>query len=264
MGIAGTEILKKSLTDFWYIPKDVFLRVAEAVIWQKQKFESPILDIGCGDASMAKFMYKDIKRIDVGVDINKDSVLGAKKSGFYQQVRLADATKMPFKAKKFKTVISNCTFEHIENDRQAVKEAGRVLKKGGKLMLTVPSKRYEKAMKRYFKGKKKAEAYNKRVEHRHYRDLKGWKKILKGNGLEVVKHEYYFPDKAVSMELRLFRLATFKPYKRELWSYMIDPRFERLFPKKLIATGFYWLLRSYFKDMWQVDGNMLFIVARKR
>jgi len=263
MESVGVDIFKKCCLTFWHAPADAFSRAIEAIVWQRQEVKSPVLDIGCGDGGVSKFLFKGKKKIDVGLDINKESVRLAKESGFYKQVRLGDATRMPFKSSRFKTVISNSTFEHIENDRLAVKEVARVLKKGGSLMLTVPTKRLKKQLVKYLKKDKLIKAFDKRLEHWHYRSLAEWRQIMKKNGLEIIKHEYYFPDRAVRVWLKLFRLMTFKPYKRELWSYLKDPRFEKLLPKRLIAYGFYYYLRGYFRGMFDADGNLLFIKARK-
>jgi 2-polyprenyl-3-methyl-5-hydroxy-6-metoxy-1,4-benzoquinol methylase len=52
----------------------------------------------------------------------------------------ATAEKIPFKANMFDTLIAGELVEHLKNPKNFVKEAWRVLKKGGALVLTTPNR----------------------------------------------------------------------------------------------------------------------------
>ncbi len=52
---------------------------------------------------------------------------------------IADACQLPFEDNFFDIAVSFDVFEHIENDVKAVSEVHRVLKKGGKLVYSVPA-----------------------------------------------------------------------------------------------------------------------------
>lgn len=52
---------------------------------------------------------------------------------------VGDAAKLPFKADTFDVAVAIESFEHIEKNQKAMKEARRVLKKNGQLILTVPT-----------------------------------------------------------------------------------------------------------------------------
>lgn len=258
------KTLKLFSNEFWFAPQDAFLRTADALIWKKQKFVYPVLDIGCGDARISKLLFKGRKKMDVGLDINEKEIKNAEKSGFYKKVVCADAAKMPFKDNSFWTVVSNSTFEHIEEDIKGVEEVSRVLKKGGKFLFTVPTKKLEKAALGYLKDKEKLNAYNKRVSHRHYRSLKEWEKILRKNDMEIVNYQPYFPKKTVAVWFKLYRMATFKPYRRELWSYLKDSPYGELAPKRLISFLLFKYLERFFDGMAKSKGCWIFIAARKR
>lgn len=62
--------------------------------------------------------------------------------GFYrtidQSIDFADATQLPYGNERFDWVIANHILEHIPNDRKAMSEMFRVLRKGGAAVLQVP------------------------------------------------------------------------------------------------------------------------------
>jgi len=53
----------------------------------------------------------------------------------------ADATRLPFGAGVFSHAIASEVIEHIEDDRAALRELARVLRPGGRLVLTIPHRR---------------------------------------------------------------------------------------------------------------------------
>ena len=255
--------LKSFSEAFWFAPGDVFSRAAERNIWVKQLFKRPVLDIGCGDASVSRLLFEKRQKIDFGVDIDKEAVEKAGESGFYKKVMVADAARLPFKNASLQTVISNSTFEHIKNDLKAIAEVSRVLKAGGCFFLTVPGRRLKNTLKGIIKNEDKFNRLNQRINHLHYRDHSEWIKILQKHGLVVKTCRYYFPKRAVKIWLRLFQIATFRPYKRELWSYLKDSSYGKLFPKKLIAKIIVWYLRPFLRRTFDRSGCWLFVIAEK-
>ncbi|MFH0943407.1 MAG: class I SAM-dependent methyltransferase [Candidatus Beckwithbacteria bacterium] len=240
---------------FWYAPADVLIRAKEGLIWSNQKISSPSLDIGCGDGSISQLFFSQLKPINYGLDINPDHLSEALKTRIYKKVVCADAAKLPFKSNQFQTVISNSTFEHIKNDLLAVKEVSRVLRPKGVFILTVVSSRLKPLMN---------QKINQRVYHFHYRSLADWRKIFKVNNLKIIKSGYYLPPSAMKLWLKLFKLATFKPYKRELWSYLQVSFLTPIWPKKLTSLLIQILLRPYYYPAFNQDGTWLFIKAVKQ
>lgn len=249
-----TNLLNIFANRFWYTPADVLLRSKEGLIWSGQPIISPSLDIGCGDASISRILFKGHQAIDLGIDLDKSAIKKARQSNFYKKVLAVDAAKLPFKTGSFQTVIANSTFEHIVNDKKAVKEVSRVLKPKGVFIFTVPSTRLQP----YFTQK-----INRRVSHRHYRRLSDWRQLLKANGLKLLEARYYLAPPAVKLWLQLFKLATFKPYKRELWSYLQDSFFTPILPKKIFAALIKKLLSPHYYPAFNQNGTWLFIKAVK-
>lgn len=255
-------ILKSFLKEFWYAPADAFLRTAETLIWRQVEFKSPILDIGCGDGSISKLLFQQ-RKIDVGLDSNPQAVKQCSHSGVYRKVVKANASKMPFKNNSFQTVISNSTFEHIKNDTQAIAEAARVLTPKGCLLITVPSKRFQAVIKQILNNPQEFKNFNQRLHHFHYYDIKEWRKILSSNNFKINSYQYYFPPQLVKVWYRLFKIATFKLHKRELWSYLQTSIIKSMIPSRLVVFILEKYLLKYFKYILDAKGCFVLISAYK-
>jgi len=250
------------LDEFWYAAFDGLLRAAERAIWEKQKFQGSVLDIGTGDGRMSKLLFSG-KLIDVGIDPDSLAVEVAGNCGIYKKVLVASASKMPFKDESFSTVVSNSTFEHIKEDLLAVKEVSRVLKKNGRFLFTVPTPRFVEYLKSVGVKGEKLNKFNKRLDHYRYRTKDDWEKILEKNGLTLVSYKYYFPKKLTITGYILFKVYTIRPYKRELWSYLKDSPYGKLFPKRLIRYLLKFTLWPVFRGLFKEGGSWVFIEAKK-
>ena len=257
-----TELLTIHLQEFWFAPCDAFLRAVEAVLWQKRILKPKILDIGCGDGRYDRLLFPKVE-IDAGLDPDGPSIERARNWRFFKRLYRAGAENMPFKNSSFSTVVSNSVFEHIQKDLQAIREVSRVLKKGGLFLMTVPSPRLIKTLSQSGASQKWLQWFDKRVGHNHYRTREQWTKIFEKNSLKIEDCRFYFSDEAVKTWYRLFKLTTFRPYHRELWSYLKDSPYGKLFPRGLIHRLFFLLLQRVFKRAFFGAGNWMFITARK-
>lgn len=261
------KLKKKYLYDFidnlWFAPSDNLIRSVETAILASQKVEKPSLDIGTGDGKNSKYMLYMHKPIDVGIDMEESVIKEAKKSGIYKEVYTMDATNMSFKSNSFNTVICNSTLEHAPDDKGAIKEISRILRKDGQLFLTVPTVRFEDMLKSIGVKEKDLKTYNNRVAHFRYRTLDDWTKILQKNGLKVEYHLYYFPPNTVKFWYILYKIVIFKPYKRELWSYLKDSPYGKLVPKSVLIPLMKIFLFPYYKRSIDPEGGWVFIKASK-
>jgi SAM-dependent methyltransferase len=87
------------------------------------------LDCGCGPAYY-RHLFGDNY---VGLDVQRCF----SKGGAYVR---ASATNLPFCDKSFDFVLASALFEHIKNPDEALSEICRVLKRGGCVLLSTPSK----------------------------------------------------------------------------------------------------------------------------
>lgn len=97
-----------------------------------------ILDVGCGTGETLSFLKALFPKAQLyGIDSSQEAVKYSKSRG-HLKIYKAEATKLPFKNETFDTVLYLDVLEHIKNDRKAIKEAKRVLKKGGSIIITAP------------------------------------------------------------------------------------------------------------------------------
>ena len=96
-----------------------------------------VLDAGCGFFTYTKFLKKYAKGIEiVCVDIANLDVKESRKNNFV----LSSVQNLPFDDSSFDFILCLSLVQLISNDRKAIEEFYRVLKKPGKLLLTVPTK----------------------------------------------------------------------------------------------------------------------------
>jgi ubiquinone/menaquinone biosynthesis C-methylase UbiE len=96
-----------------------------------------VLEIGCGVGYQIPEIAKRCKNY-IGIDFSKESLKSCKK---IKNVKLiyADAHKLPFKENYFDAALIIDVLENLDNPEKALKEAKRVLKYNGKLVISVPN-----------------------------------------------------------------------------------------------------------------------------
>jgi SAM-dependent methyltransferase len=155
--------------------------------------ERPILDIGCGDGLFASLLFE--QPVECGIDLKIGHLTRARESGAYRDVKVADATRLPFEAGAFGTVFSNSVLEHIPDVDAVVHEVARVLRPGGQLVFTVPSDRFgdflfwPSVLRALGLGPLAAcyaSAMNRVFVHHHTDGSELWRARLERAGLEMV------------------------------------------------------------------------------
>ncbi len=119
-----------------------FLRAIECRNVSGVAFAPPILDLGCGDGVFGSNLFEGRQgAIACGIDLSQKDIRQAQKTGVYRLLQVADISHLPLASNSIGTIFSNSVFEHLENIDAALKEATRVLKSGGKLIITSPNDR---------------------------------------------------------------------------------------------------------------------------
>jgi SAM-dependent methyltransferase len=98
-----------------------------------------ILDVGCGLGTYVKKLRAFSEDV-YGVDIDAEKVAKAQEE--LEHIYLAPAEELPFPDAYFDVVLLHEVLEHVENDRQAVCEAYRVARVGGRLVIFAPNRLY--------------------------------------------------------------------------------------------------------------------------
>jgi len=95
-----------------------------------------ILDIGCGTGATSREL-RPFGTV-ISVDFTREALRFARMKGCHPLCQ-ADAHRLPFADETFDLVVAMDIMEHLDDDRQALKECFRVLQPGGKAILTVPA-----------------------------------------------------------------------------------------------------------------------------
>ena len=99
-----------------------------------------LVDFGCGSGIILKLIYKkNPSGKYIGLDVLDDVLKKARKifpeGNFYE---IDDGEKLPLEDNSTDFIFSSEVIEHVYNTENAVSEMCRILKPGGKLLLTTP------------------------------------------------------------------------------------------------------------------------------
>ena len=131
----------QSLVVKWnrYVQRKVLAEVVSDVKWDLST--KKVLDFACGTGHFIKLMM-DVVNYDVawdlcGIDASKEMVKQAKsKLGSNFDIRHAYADDTTFEDNRFDYIVCTTAFHHFPDPVAAVREMGRVLKIGGKIIIS--------------------------------------------------------------------------------------------------------------------------------
>lgn len=99
---------------------------------------SKILDAGCGPGEVSAALIDS--GYDVwGVDIAEPMILHARRRCTSDQFRVGDIEDMPFPDNTFDAIVCLGVIEYLDADHDALKEIARVLKPGGRAIISTPN-----------------------------------------------------------------------------------------------------------------------------
>ena len=238
-------------------------RSFECERFAREKLSHPILDVGCGDGFFTQTVFKG--KMDWGIDPDPREVGRARRRGNYRQVWQASVNQIPLGKASVQTVISNCVLEHVPDLDGALAEIARVLRPGGRLLMTVPSEYYNRYSfyQRLFKAvgmNQAAQWYNRSLNHvfKHYHILgrSAWEKKFKAHGLKLEAADYIMSRESFGLYDRLLVLAIAGKFLKALTGRWV------LFPRPWMA----WALPPLFRKILSrrdEKGIVYFLAARK-
>jgi len=123
-------------------PDFLFLKHLYAYLFIQQFVHKKIvLDIGCGKGYGSFVLSKKAKET-YALDLQKERVIYVhEKYGSKIVFLVADASFLPFKDKEFDIIASLQVIEHVPDLKKYLFEIHRILKEGGKFILTTPNRK---------------------------------------------------------------------------------------------------------------------------
>lgn len=247
------------------------IRSAECLLVGSVPLEPPVLDVGCGDGHFGRVCLARVLGgpVDVGIDPHWRGLPEARRRGGYSALVGASGTQLPLVDARFAAAVSNCVLEHIPDLVAALRELNRVLRPGGRLVITVPTDNFPRflAASRLLasagaRGLSHAYGswFNRISRHYHCYPVNGWLRRLRGCGFEPLDVQQYLGPDAVSFfDISHYYGAPTLLTRRLTgrWVLMPDKRalpWERWIEDRLVA----------FCRQTDVDqGAYLFVAARK-
>lgn len=137
------EYFKRNPKQFhWHITSNLQWHRYEkqvALISQKLKKGSLVLDIGCGNGHTTALLATHTINV-IGIDLSESPVWQTFEN-YGARFVVADALNLPFKCEKFDAVISFGVMEHLKDDDGFINQVYRILKKGGyNFVFNLPNK----------------------------------------------------------------------------------------------------------------------------
>jgi SAM-dependent methyltransferase len=129
------RMAEQESTYWWHIGR---LRIIDTYVSlaQRKKHQPKILNVGCGTGGTIDMLEKHGPTDNV--DVSEDAIRFVKKLG-HKKVRKVNGIELPFKDKTYDLVCAFDVLEHIDRDKDALKEWARVLRDDGAVVITVPA-----------------------------------------------------------------------------------------------------------------------------
>lgn len=271
------DYLTALLEKYWFAPPVALWRAVELRTAAAERYDRPLLDLGCGDGLIGQVLFGTEKNVDVGLDPWAEQLSRAARSNVYRHLDLADGHRLPYATDSFATAFSNSVLEHIPDAEPVVREVGRVLVAGGRFIFTVPSDVFPFLLDGYIRrmeagDAQAAKAYidsvDTRLEHHHYYTPTEWQRLLAQGGMTMVKARYYMPEQVERLWDRMNdRYGIGR--RRTLWGMLTSPRLRFLGYQALLRRIVVRELSHRWRPYYEMNvppgekGGGMLIVARR-
>jgi ubiquinone/menaquinone biosynthesis C-methylase UbiE len=126
---------------FWFRMRQAIIATLSRDLVSNLPAGYRVMEIGCGTGHLLKTLEKTCEKGQViGLDLYWEGLVFARQRTGACLIQ-GRAESMPFAEGQFDLVGMFDVLEHLENDEEILKSVHQILKKGGKLMLTVPAER---------------------------------------------------------------------------------------------------------------------------
>ncbi len=169
------DLYEKEKKHFWHISKrQIALMLLQKYLPKRKNLK--ILDIGCGTGENINALNSLGETF--GIDNSVEAVSFCKKNGL-KNVSIGLAEKTKFKSESFDVVTLFDLLEHVD-DKKAVVEFKRILKREGFVLITVPA--HNRLWSRW----------DEVLHHKRRYKERDLKKLLVGEGFTIIKSSYMY------------------------------------------------------------------------
>ncbi len=186
-----------------------------------------VLDLGCGIGTYVRHIA-EVAALAAGVDIDRARVARGAASGV-SNLSLAVAESLPFRDGAFDVVLLNEVIEHVRDDRATLREALRVVRPGGQVVVFAPNRGYPFETHGVYLGKRYVfgniplvnwlpdPVRNRLVPHARVYTSAGIRRLARGLPARLVVHSYVYPgfDNVHARWPRLARMLRAACYRAE-------------------------------------------------
>lgn len=126
---------------FWFRTRQAIIAALSQNLTANLPAGYRVMEIGCGTGHLLKTLEQTSSKGQViGLDLYWEGLAFAQKRTGASLIQ-GQAERMPFPEGQFDLIGMFDVLEHLENDEEILKSVQRMLKKGGKLILTVPAEK---------------------------------------------------------------------------------------------------------------------------
>lgn len=123
-------------THWWFVVRRSLIRSIVDVL--KLPPDAAILDVGTSTGTNLRLLKEMGFTNFLGLDRSPEAIHWCEDKGL-GTVRQGDVCAIPFPDESFDLVLATDIIEHVDDDLRALKELQRVLKKSGRIVITVPT-----------------------------------------------------------------------------------------------------------------------------
>jgi ubiquinone/menaquinone biosynthesis C-methylase UbiE len=145
-----------------------------------------LLDIGCGWDYRLLRAIKPFLKSGVGIDYKVQEMENDK----IKTIKMIIADALPFAAESFDVITMLALLEHLSDPLSIVNEIGRVLKKNGRILITVPSKAAQPVLE-FLSYRLKIVNADEIIDHKKYYNRAELGKLFSQTSMIIEHHSYF-------------------------------------------------------------------------
>lgn len=228
---------------WWFVAKAAFMK---QILQKWVRLENGlVLDAGCGTGHNMRFLAEGGDYI--GVDVSEQALNFCQHNGHKTLVR-ANLDCLPFKDDSFDLVFALDVIEHTQNPWSVIRQLRRVLKKDGRIIITVPACRFLFS------------PHDEALSHLRRYDPKDIRALLKEADFDVLHVNYlYFLSFFPVAVIRIFRKLFVRDPDPITDMYYLPAQWVNPLLQRLLAIEVFFLCKIPFPI-----GTTVVAVARKK